>query len=73
MYTDLQQLYLSAEERSDYDHIPERKYVLSFPTSSADLDCLFDDGSTPSHTPRQSYRWTLLTNDTGSDYEDISQ
>ncbi len=73
MYTDLQAAYLPADEKSDYEQIPERKYILSFPTSSADLDCMFDDSVSSSETPRQSYRTTLLTNDTGSDYEHISQ
>ena len=73
MYTDLQQAYLSVKEKREYDHIADKKYMLSFPTSSADLEYLFDDTtSATGSTPRQSYRWTLLTSDTGSNYEDVS-
>ena len=71
MYTDLQRIYIAAKARNEHVHIAERKYMLSFPTSSADIDYLFDDSASSSNSPRQSYRWTLLTSDTGSDYEHI--
>ena len=66
MYPDLQKTYTTISEKNDYDHITERKYILSFPTSSADIDSMYNDSA-----EHQSYRWTLLTSDTESDYEDI--
>lgn len=67
MYTELHNAYQSVSDESVYDHIPERKYVLSFPTSTADIENLYNDSK-----QQQSYRWTLLTSDIESDYEDIA-
>jgi len=82
MYADLQHRYhvrnslcsLASTNSSDiksgdYDHISVRKYLLSFPTSTADLE--FRDSSSPNGRPPTSYRHTLLTSDIESDYEDI--
>lgn len=67
MYPDLQKTYTTVSEKSsDYDHITERKYILSFPTSSADIDSMYNDSA-----QHQSYRCTLLTSDTESDYDYI--
>ena len=73
MYTELQQMYQRTTSNSEYDHIAERKYLSSFPTSSADIESMYDDSVQPTdqQQPPQSYRWTLLTSDTESDYEDI--
>lgn len=71
MYSDLQRAYLLNQEPHDsedpYDQLMERIYVFAFPTSSADIDCLYK-GGTP---PQKSFRNQLLTSETESDYEDI--
>lgn len=71
MYSDLQRAYLLHQEPQEnedpYDQLMERIYVFSFPTSSADIDCLYK-GSTP---PQKCFRSQLLTSETESDYEDI--
>ena len=69
MYSDLQRAYLkkpsAAEEEEQYDSLIGRKYVLSFPTSSADIDCLYND-----QPHRTSYRSQLMdASDTDSSEE----
>ena len=85
MYADLQYRYhvrnslcsLASTNSSDiksgdYDHISVRKYLLSFPTSTADLQFMYNgDSSSHNGRPPTSYRHTLLTSDIESDYEDI--
>ena len=76
MYTDLQHTYsreMLVQRHSEpsvdhavYDHIAKRRYLQSFPTSSAGLDEIFSEGEL-----LRSYRHTLLTSDTESDFEDI--
>ena len=80
MYAELQERYFvrhstssfastsnSVVKSMDYDHISGQKYLLSFPTSTADLEIVYSGSSTDS----TSFRHTLLTNDIESDYEDI--
>lgn len=80
MYAELQQRYFVRNSSSsfastsnsdvksmDYDHISGQKYLLSFPTSTADLEIVYSGSSSDS----VSFRHTLLTNDIESDYEDI--
>lgn len=48
MYSDLQRAYFQTrnpppEEEEQYDSLIGRRYVLSFPTCSADIDYLYDD------------------------------
>ena len=47
MYSELQKAFLKThsppEEEEQYDSLIGRKYVLSFPTCSADIDYLYDD------------------------------
>ena len=71
MYSDLQQTYLLQNQPKEYedvyDQLSVRTYILSFPTSSADIDSLYKESS----PPQKSFRSQLLTSETGSDYEDI--
>ena len=72
MYSDLQRAYLQqqspSQDEEQYDSLMGRKYVLCFPTSSADIDYLYND-QTP---PQKSFRSQLMTSDTESDYEELS-
>ena len=71
MYSDLQRTYLlqqgSPQGEEQYDSLIGRKYMQSFPTSSADIAHLYNEKS-----PQKSFRNQLLTSDTESDYEDLS-
>ena len=96
-----------AKRSSDYDHIPGQAFMMAFPTSSADIDHMYNprsssprstvdkkgqrsNTSSPRSTPKPmlkssyassidsdfdssstSFRQRLLTDDRGSDYEDI--
>lgn len=72
MYSDLQKAYLQqqmpAEDEEEYDSLIRRKYVLSFPTSSADIDYLYNDRS---NMPQRSPRSRLMISDTESEHEDL--
>ena len=69
MYSELQRAYILQqnlpEDEEEYDSLIGRKYVLSFPTSSADIDYLYNDHN----PPQRSFRNQLLTSDTESDYD----
>ena len=71
MYRDLQRAYIQqktqAQDKEQYDSLMGRKYVKSFPTSSADIDYLYD-----CNMPQRSFRNQLMTSDTESEYEDLS-
>ena len=72
MYSDLQRAYLQQQppsrDEEQYDSLMGRKYVLCFPTSSADIDYLYNDHN----PPQKSFRSQLMTSDTESDYEELS-
>lgn len=69
MYSDLQRAYILQQnlpqDEEEYDSLIGRKYVLSFPTSSADIEYLYND----QNPPQRSFRNQLLTSDTESDYD----
>ena len=71
MYSDLQRSYLqkqsSPQEEEQYDSLIGRKYVLSFPTSSADIDYLYNDRSMP---PRRSQLVSNSDTDSSEEYEE---
>lgn len=74
MYSDLQRAYLLQQKHTrdevEYDSLIGRKYVLSFPTSSADIDYLYNDCKISQQ--QRSFRSHLMTSDTESEYEDLS-
>ena len=69
MYSDLQRAYRSRrtsfKNEENYDSFIGRKYVFSFPTSSADIECLYT-GHSSSQT---SFKNQL--NEADSDYENL--
>ena len=75
MYSDLQRAYLlqrtPPRDEEEYDSLIGQKYVLSFPTSSADIDHLYSDCKIKQQQQR-SLRSHLMTSDTESEYEDLS-
>ena len=72
MYSDLQKAYLQqqipAHNEEEYDSLIGQKYVLSFPTSSADIDYLYNGRN---NVPQRSFRSHQMTSDTESEYEDL--
>ena len=75
MYSDLQRAYLPQQtpprDEKEYDSLIGRKYVLSFPTSSADIDYLYGDCKI-SQQQRSFRRHLMMASDTESEYEDLS-
>lgn len=73
MYSDLQKTYLQqqipAHDEEEYDSLIRPKYVLLFPTSSADIDYLYNDRNI--NAPQRSFRSHLMTSDTESEHEDL--
>ena len=74
MYSDLQRAYRTRRTSSktntneeNYDSLLGRKYVVSFPTSSADIEGMYTDHS----SSQTSFRNQLNETETDSDYENL--